>query len=163
MQFSTPEAAENSPKNIFVYSFLLGMAFTCGVAFNFMFPSFGPLGNYLAVLSLFHSLEYFITAISNPNNVTLDGFLFLISAFLLNHSPEYNLSFVAAIAEFTIESFLFPAMKASLSSKYLGILLIIVGQVSRSLAMIHAKSNFSHQIKESKEDSHQLVKTGIYS
>jgi protein-S-isoprenylcysteine O-methyltransferase len=44
----------------------------------------------------------------------------------------------------------------------LGMLLTVFGQVLRSTAMIHAASNFSHQIVTRKEEDHALVTEGIY-
>jgi len=45
----------------------------------------------------------------------------------------------------------------------LGITLIIVGQILRSAAMIHASTNFSHTVAFKKRDSHRLVIDGIYA
>ena len=43
-----------------------------------------------------------------------------------------------------------------------GVVLMLVGQVARSLAMIHAGTNFSHLVAYRKEEGHVLVKSGIY-
>lgn len=51
----------------------------------------------------------------------------------------------------------FPLISAS------GLVAIIAGQLLRSMAMIHASSNFSHMIVHKRENSHQLVRTGVYS
>lgn len=44
-----------------------------------------------------------------------------------------------------------------------GLFLVLMGQSFRSLAMIHASSNFSHQIALHKDPSHTLVTSGVYS
>lgn len=44
-----------------------------------------------------------------------------------------------------------------------GVVLILVGQVLRSTAMIHATTNFSHMIAFKKQDSHVLVTDGVYA
>lgn len=44
-----------------------------------------------------------------------------------------------------------------------GVVLVLVGQVLRSGAMIHAATNFSHQVAFRKAESHQLVTDGIYA
>jgi len=44
----------------------------------------------------------------------------------------------------------------------LGVVLMLVGQVARSLAMIHAGTNFSHLVAYRREEGHVLVKSGIY-
>lgn len=43
-----------------------------------------------------------------------------------------------------------------------GVVLMLVGQVARSLAMIHAGTNFSHLVAYRREEGHVLVKSGIY-
>lgn len=45
----------------------------------------------------------------------------------------------------------------------LGVLLVIVGQILRSTAMIHASTNFSHTVAFNKRATHQLVTDGIYA
>lgn len=44
-----------------------------------------------------------------------------------------------------------------------GVVLALLGQVLRSTAMIHAATNFSHQVAFRKAESHQLVTNGIYA
>ncbi|KAG8781811.1 hypothetical protein FRC15_008065, partial [Serendipita sp. 397] len=43
------------------------------------------------------------------------------------------------------------------------ILVTIFGQVIRSIAMIHASTNFSHMVAYQHREGHRLVKGGIYS
>jgi protein-S-isoprenylcysteine O-methyltransferase Ste14 len=43
-----------------------------------------------------------------------------------------------------------------------GIVLAVFGQVLRSVAMIHASTNFSHTVAFRKRDNHQLVTDGVY-
>jgi protein-S-isoprenylcysteine O-methyltransferase len=45
----------------------------------------------------------------------------------------------------------------------LGIVITILGQTLRSLAMIHASTNFSHAVAFEKRSNHQLVTDGIYA
>jgi protein-S-isoprenylcysteine O-methyltransferase len=44
-----------------------------------------------------------------------------------------------------------------------GFAVLLVGQAVRSLAMIQAGGNFSHQVAEQKRDDHELVTDGLYS
>ena len=44
-----------------------------------------------------------------------------------------------------------------------GIVLVIIGQALRSMAMIHAATNFSHAIAWKKLEKHELVTDGIYA
>jgi protein-S-isoprenylcysteine O-methyltransferase len=41
--------------------------------------------------------------------------------------------------------------------------MIILGQTLRSLAMIHASTNFSHAVAFGKRKDHVLVTDGVYS
>jgi protein-S-isoprenylcysteine O-methyltransferase len=45
----------------------------------------------------------------------------------------------------------------------LGIILVLFGQTIRSLAMIHASTNFSHVVAFEKRANHQLVVEGVYA
>jgi hypothetical protein len=58
------------------------------------------LSFYLSLLSLFHILEFYSTAISHPTTVT-------VKAFLLDHSKGYKMAFAAAIVEHLLESVVF--------------------------------------------------------
>ena len=40
--------------------------------------------------------------------------------------------------------------------------MVLVGQVLRSAAMIHASTNFSHNVALHKRDAHRLVTDGVY-
>jgi protein-S-isoprenylcysteine O-methyltransferase len=44
-----------------------------------------------------------------------------------------------------------------------GLLLVIVGQLARTLAMTTAKASFTHQLQFSRRREHELVTHGIYS
>jgi protein-S-isoprenylcysteine O-methyltransferase len=46
---------------------------------------------------------------------------------------------------------------------YIGIILVIVGQMLRSTAMIHATTNFSHSVAFQKRNGHRLVTDGVYA
>ena len=123
--------------------------------------SFGDLtwkyfGWYLAFLSFFHVSEYVMVAIYSPDKLSLDSFL-------LNHSPEYQIAAVASWVEFAFELWLFPWMKNIFILSFVGLLLMIGGEALRKLAMITAKSNFTHIIQTKKDRNHVLVTHGIYS
>jgi protein-S-isoprenylcysteine O-methyltransferase len=64
---------KNTPQNISVYGFLLGMVCSAGIMFAIMSKSDIPqFGIFLASLSLFHFLEYIATALFNSDKLTLD-------------------------------------------------------------------------------------------
>ncbi|KAJ3322132.1 hypothetical protein HDV06_003583 [Boothiomyces sp. JEL0866] len=137
-------------QNISFYAYNLGLV--CGVGFGLQSFFIYKFGLFLIFLSSFHLLEYYTLALHQP--VTLESFL-------INHSREYHIAMGGACVEYFIELFLFPSMKQWTFTN-IGVLTVILAQALRSSAMIHAKSNFTHQIEFEKKDSHVLVTDGIY-
>ncbi|VDP02901.1 unnamed protein product [Soboliphyme baturini] len=113
-------------------------------------------GQYLIVFSLFHFSEYATTALCNPRFLSIDSFL-------LNHSIQYWLAAFSCWLEFFTELRLFPGLKMLKLISLFGLILCIVGETIRKLAMVQAGSNFSHLIAFKKEPSHRLITSGIYS
>jgi protein-S-isoprenylcysteine O-methyltransferase len=92
---------------------------------------------------------------------------------------EYHVANGTALAEYLIGAYFWPQWKMSQSlslfgasllnrfeifklNKSVGLGLAFGGQVLRSVAMIQAASNFSHQVAFRKVESHQLVTHGVY-
>ncbi|KAG2234339.1 hypothetical protein INT48_000789 [Thamnidium elegans] len=147
----------NTPQNISVYGFLLGMVCSGGIMFAILGNSDMPhFGIFLAALTLFHFLEYIATALFNSDKLSLDSYL-------INHSLHYHAAHTAALVEFLIEYYFFPSWKKFGWINYIGLLLLIMGQGCRTVAMFSARHNFSHHIVDYKESDHVLVKHGIYS
>ncbi|KAG0946938.1 hypothetical protein G6F57_002742 [Rhizopus arrhizus] len=145
---------KNSPQNISIYGFLLGIV--CGGGFIFSFyGSIPQLGLFLSALTIFHFMEYLSTALFNPHTLTLDSYL-------INHGRQYHAAHTAAFIEFFIEYYFFPRWKTFNYISYLGLFLIMLGQGCRTIAMFSAKQNFSHYIVDHKEKDHVLVTHGIY-
>lgn len=110
-------------------------------------------------LSIFHFLEYYITARFNPLKVNSQSFL-------INNGMEYTSAHILAILECLIETYFFPNWKLFTYSKIIitiGALLLIMGQIVRSLAMFTAGNSFSHIVKTKKDDDHILVTNGIFA
>jgi hypothetical protein len=64
---------KNTPQNISVYGFLIGMVCSAGIMFAVMGSGKIPhFGIFLAALALFHFLEYIATALFNPHKLSLD-------------------------------------------------------------------------------------------
>ena len=117
---------------------------------------------FLATLSLFHFLEFWITARYNTRHVNVSSFL------LSSNGSAYNLAHTAALAEclvrylvLTRSSWLPPSAQVPLIG--LGLVMIIVGQTTRSLAMVQAGTNFNHTVQTRRREEHQLVTHGVYS
>jgi protein-S-isoprenylcysteine O-methyltransferase len=78
-------------------------------------------------------------------------------------------------AEFLIEWYFLPHTKVISPTTYAGtplyspkltisgLFLVIMGQFFRSIAMIEASSNFSHEIATEKRLTHTLVTSGVYA
>ena len=91
----------------------------------------------------------------------------------------YHIAHGTAVAEYLVSTYFSPTAKNHLYYSEIGtmfgtsririllnlpsgIAMVISGQVIRSLAMMHASTNFSHIIAYRKLADHRLVKDGIY-
>ncbi|OBT93833.1 hypothetical protein VE01_08484 [Pseudogymnoascus verrucosus] len=131
---------------------------------------------FAATLAVFHFLEFWTTARYNTKAAQ-------VSSFLLNQNGSaYTIAHAAAMAESTISCLLItfppstflpdfitawalPALPEWVGTFTLaaGLILVPVGQLVRSLAMVQAGGNFNHIVQARKASSHQLVTSGIYS
>ncbi|XP_032904047.1 60S ribosomal protein L22 isoform X1 [Amblyraja radiata] len=141
---------------IAVRACFLGFVCGCGLILSFGGSSWQHFGWYLCSLSLFHYSEYLVTAVINPRSLSLDSFL-------LNHSAEYKLAAMSSWVEFTIEKLLFPDMKQVTWLSFLGLLMVLFGELLRKSAMLTAGSNFNHIVQNEKAETHRLVTSGVYS
>lgn len=154
-------------------AFCLGFTVGLSTLFTMFFAYFNqPLWRlpfFLSTLSLFHSLEYQITAMYNPSFAT-------VSAFLLSQNGRaYNIAHTLAFLEcFVHYSFVptyFPQARLEFDSPnilhllwlVLGFGMLLVGQVTRTVAMAQAGSNFNHTVQRKKRQGHTLVTDGIYA
>ena len=161
-------------------SFLLGIIAGCSIVFWIFHVNYARLAFYGFCLVVFHFLEYYFIARAIPDP-SVEGILashcslvaIALLDFLINHSVEYWTAITGSILEHLVfhqypsnvgvkltGSALAPS--SDNFNKGLGILLILSGQVIRSLAMLHAGSNFTHLIAETKAATHQLCTSGIY-
>lgn len=139
-------------KLISLTAYCLGLVFLAGLA-----HSHSPFGFYLMVLALFHLSEFITTALSNPQNLSFDSFL-------VNHSVQYWAAMLASWLEYAAINYFFPQLKAGLVLvTYTGLVICLVGEIIRKLAMLHAGRNFNHLVQSHKSREHKLVTTGIYA
>jgi protein-S-isoprenylcysteine O-methyltransferase len=108
---------------------------------------------YVWTMCTFHLLEFFTTAIYNPTATSGNSFL-------VNHSKAYTAAALIAATEFWIKVVFFPSTNMLLCR--LGIGLVLVSQIIRSLAMITCGESFNHLIQTSKKENHVLMTHGIY-
>jgi len=109
---------------------------------------------YVVLVCSFHLLEFFTTAIYNPNVATADGFL-------VNHSPAYTAAALLASTEFILKFILWPSLRSD-AFLGVGIIVVVAAQCIRSVAMKTCGESFNHLIQTAKKENHLLVKHGIY-
>lgn len=115
---------------------------------------------FLATVSLFHFLEFYITATYNVPHATISSFL------LSTNGRGYNAANAAALFECFVTSLLFPNRQSSLNHPVIittGFALVLLGQVVRSIAMAQAGTNFNHHVQTRRNEGHVLVKSGVYA
>lgn len=157
-----------SPAGISIRAFFLGVALGISfslVVFSLSFSS--PLWRppfFLLTLSLFHFLEYYATARYNSSAATTSAFL------LSSNGIAYNIAHTLSFLESFIRNYYFFSSSTDLLSLSphticltIGIILTLLGQVTRTVAMAHAGSNFNHLVQSTKKQGHVLVTDGIYA
>ncbi|CAM6105671.1 unnamed protein product [Calypogeia fissa] len=107
---------------------------------------------FIVALVVFHSSE-FMLAIFYGRCAGVQSLLLTM---------PYLVALTAGLAEYGLESWLVPQFKTSTSIAYSGLVLMVMGEVIRKLAIVTAQSNFTHDIKISHEEGHKLVTHGIY-
>jgi protein-S-isoprenylcysteine O-methyltransferase len=115
---------------------------------------------FVAILSLFHFLEFYTTALANTSDAKVSSFL------LSSNGSAYTIAHTAAFTECILSHVFLPSMLPSWAHYLilvLGLAFILIGQLSRSLAMLQAGPNFSHLIRHTKSPTHVLITTGVYS
>lgn len=159
-----------NPALIFLYTILLTIILTLTtlLTLNLFLTQSSPtwrLPFFLCALSLFHLLEYAVTATYNPHFATT-------SAFLLNNGRAYNMAHCLAFVECGLHlrfrsSFWFggdgDVMAWAGAGTALGFVLMLVGQAVRTAAMVTAGSNFNHIVQSEKRKGHVLVTGGVYA
>lgn len=159
---------KRSLSGISIRAFLLGITLGACVPLAFIYgrqlqpPE--PAGAWrifflLATLSIFHFLEFWTHARYNVPKAGVSAFI------LFNNGWQYTAANFLTLVETTITSLFFPTWQARFSSSQLqavALVVIVFGQLIRSLAMAQAGTNFNHKVQTKRSKDHQLVTTGIY-
>ncbi|KAI2996087.1 hypothetical protein CBS147346_9531 [Aspergillus niger] len=146
---------------------VLGVSTTLTILSLLYDPLYTPLWRipfFLSSLSLFHFLEYYTTAAYNTHFATVSAYL------LTSNGWAYNIAHGSAILECLLMHTYFTArpvplyLPSSLTTYQVavGLLLMVVGQTIRSVAMAQAGSNFNHTVQVTRREGHVLV-TGAYA
>ena len=167
-------------------AFLLGQAFGVGTIIAiYLLHRDNPLWRapfFISTLSIFHLLEFWMTARFNTQYANVSAFL------LTSNGAAYHLAHTASLIECLLTKYIFHLSTSSSSAAsssdhliirpwlslsplhiwpfpitILGLGLTILGQLTRSCAMAQAGTNFNHTVQTRRSDSHRLVTTGIYT
>lgn len=117
--------------------------------------------SFIATLSVFHFLEFWTTARYNTRAAQVSSFLFS------QNGSAYNIAHTTALLECVLATVIFPDRKwapaqVTKSLITVGVVMTVVGQVVRSIAMVQAGANFNHIVQHRKANEHQLVTSGAY-
>ncbi|PLB47099.1 ICMT-domain-containing protein [Aspergillus steynii IBT 23096] len=164
---------KKSLAGISLRAFLIGttLGLSASLALTLRLFSTTPLWRipfFLASLCLFHFLEYYVTAAHNTRHASVSAFL------LSSNGWAYNLAHTSAALECLLAHVLFwpresyfawsgPVFAGLKIQLVLGLLLMAVGQTTRTLAMAQAGSNFNHTVQVERKDGHTLVTHGVYA
>jgi protein-S-isoprenylcysteine O-methyltransferase len=89
-----------------------------------------------------------------------------VSSFLLTNGDQYRQAHTMAFVETLVTSYFFPGWQARVHTPVViavGVVMILVGQTVRSVAMAQAGTNFNHMVQSRKSEGHELVTTGLYA
>ncbi|KAM3369822.1 hypothetical protein ACQJBY_017596 [Aegilops geniculata] len=104
---------------------------------------------FAAALAFFHGSEYVLAAaFHGHSNVTATSLLI---------SKQYVLAMSFAMVEHLTESLFFPEIKGYLFVSNIGLLMVLVGEIIRKIAVVTAGRAFTHVIRIQYEDQHQLI------
>ncbi|EXB96395.1 Protein-S-isoprenylcysteine O-methyltransferase B [Morus notabilis] len=108
---------------------------------------------FLAVF-FFHSSEYLLAITFHGRaNVTLGSLLI---------SQNYLIAMIFSLVEYLTEVRLFPQLKEHWWISYFGLVMVVVGEIVRKMAIITAGTAFNHMIRTRPDEHHKLVTHGIY-
>ncbi|THV08453.1 ICMT-domain-containing protein [Dendrothele bispora CBS 962.96] len=152
----------NTPLTASLISFLLGGVFSMGLLLFLMGGVIShwwatyQLGFFIAAWSGFHWGEFAVTAGWNLEKCSVDSFL-------LDNGSMYHIANGSAVIEYLITLYFKPGFKSHTWISFVGIIMVVFGQALRSIAMIHASTNFSHTVAYQKRETHRLVTDGVYA
>ncbi|CAN6236157.1 unnamed protein product [Urochloa humidicola] len=109
---------------------------------------------FAAALVFFHGSEYVLAAaFHGRRNVTATSLLI---------SKQYVLAMSFAMLEHLTEILIFPEIKEYWFVSNIGLLMVLIGEIIRKVAVVTAGRAFTHVIRIYHEDQHQLITHGVY-
>ncbi|TIB74191.1 farnesyl cysteine-carboxyl methyltransferase, mediates the carboxyl methylation step during C-termin [Wallemia mellicola] len=110
---------------------------------------------YLVILCWFHLWEFLSTAGWNMTKTSVDSYL-------LNNGYSYTAAHAFGLVSHYLLILFYPSISQNHYLIISGLALVVVGQVLRTLAMVHASESFSHHVASFKQKDHKLVTNGVY-
>ncbi|KAI8002581.1 Protein-S-isoprenylcysteine O-methyltransferase B [Camellia lanceoleosa] len=108
---------------------------------------------FLAII-FFHISEYILAiSIHGRSNVTLTSLLI---------SKNYLVAMICSLLEYLLEVYFFPGLKEYWWISNLGLVMVVIGEIIRKVAIVTAGQAFTHRIKIYHEEHHKLVTSGVY-
>ncbi|KAF6254126.1 Isoprenylcysteine carboxyl methyltransferase family-domain-containing protein [Scenedesmus sp. NREL 46B-D3] len=112
-----------------------------------------PLLVFAGSLAFFHASEFLLAATYMRDELSTRSLLI---------SKAYIIAMSCGVLEYLLESALLPSLKQLHAVSYCGLALLVLGEFVRKAAMITAASNFTHDIRRTRQPGHVLVTRGIY-
>lgn len=145
-----------------ICGYFLGFMMCLGISSLFIISKYNesyifPFILYIIFSSLFYTLEYIWSSLYHPNTLNVSAFI------LFNHSKAFYFALIGCFTEYFIECIFFGKLKLFGFWHFCGLLMVIIGQIMRSLAQFTAGSNFTHLVATERRNEHQLITNGIYS
>ena len=149
--------SEYGPFRMALAAFFLGALIVSGLLLALTRPLSlpWPFGAFVCAWGTFHWMEFVLTAIFHPGDLSYNSFL-------LNHSRAFHVAVAASVVEYLVELLLFPLLKRSLLYPLVALPLLVLAQGARSLSMWQASTNFTHLVSHARHPSHRLVTSGLY-
>ncbi|XP_057856923.2 protein-S-isoprenylcysteine O-methyltransferase B-like [Cryptomeria japonica] len=116
--------------------------------------AFVQLSEFFAALFFFHASEFLLVII-------IHGASRVNSSSLLISKP-YVIAMICGLIEYSIESIFVPKMKTRWWANYIGLTMVVTGEVVRKCGILTARRSFTHDIKKYLRNDHELVTYGIY-
>ncbi|KAF4348527.1 hypothetical protein F8388_021030, partial [Cannabis sativa] len=108
---------------------------------------------FVAVI-FFHTSEYLLAvAFHGRPNVTLGSLLI---------SKGYIFAMVFSMLEYVVEILLVPELKEHWWICYTGLVMVVIGEIIRKMAIITAGYAFTHLIRTNRDEHHELITHGVY-
>ncbi|KAI4158483.1 MAG: hypothetical protein LQ342_007369 [Letrouitia transgressa] len=155
----------------FALGLTLGVSLTATFLLSYLTSPLWRAPFFLATLSLFHFLEYYTTARCNPAAATISAFLLSQNGY--GYNIAHSLAFLECLGRhwvlsawpgWTLLTPMWWMLPTQLQLPWLGLgaALMVLGQATRTMAMVHAGRNFNHLVQMKKKEGHILVTDGVY-